>query len=246
MVKKLPPEKINLELYKAVWSDKAKKMVMAALPAEEKASIQAKKDVAFAEVMGKAKEAGKITFAFDGFYLGMDLDDAKVALGHHFPDCEIIQDRDGEKDSDDYILKIKINEKFSRVCYASAKDRKVYMFNFNKAMLKKWYKYDAQTYGDWAKFYARETGADMRYVFIKDEVTNLFDGTTVYFRQDSYQYKDNAKEYRLIYFGEEKKAMNSALAGGLEGMLIEDAAKGQCARSWVSQEHCVYKWIGIN
>ena len=55
-----------------------------------------------------------------------------------------------------------------------------------------------QSYREWAKAFARENGVDMRYKML-EEVTD-----EAWFHQEAYQYKHNAKEYRLTYFGDEK------------------------------------------
>ena len=219
VVKKVSPSKITVDLYDAVKSEAAKKALMARMPAEVKEVVLGKRDSEFAAVVEKAKAASETVFELQGFYLGMNFADMKIVLAHHFPDYTIREDSDGGD------LVVYVPKQSDPFCYASKDDEKVYRFNFGKAILKKWYRYDVQTFREWAASYARETGADMRYVMIKDDVTNLYDqSSTVWFHQESYQYKSNAKEYRVIYFGEES-ATNSHMATGLEGMLIEDAAR---------------------
>ena len=44
---------------------------------------------------------------------------------------------------------------------------------------------------------------------------------SVWFHQESYQYKHNTKEYRLTYFGEEK---DFTFEGGIGGAIIKEMA----------------------
>ena len=227
LAKMLPAEKIDMKVYEAVRYDAAKKVVMSKMSAAMKKSIAEKNVKAFAVVEEKAKVAAKDTFELHGFYLGMDWEDMKTVLAHHFPDLEIKEMRDGKSNDDDSIIDLP-NQR-SPFCYASAKDKKVYKFNFGKKMLKKWYPYDVQTFREWAHAYSRENKIDMKYKEIEKEatVTEPMDWSRsyrVWFHQESYQYKHNTKEYRLTYFGEEK---DFTVHGGLGGALIKEAAAPQ-------------------
>lgn len=197
LVKKLQPEKVDLKVYAGVKTDAGKKAVLAAMPPEARKAAQEVAEKAFAAVVAKAKEASKETFELQGFYLGMDWEDMKVVLAHHFPDCKITEDHDNNGNGDAYVAAYVSGQK-TPFCYALKKDRKVYQFNFGKKILKNWYKYDVQSYREWAKAFARENGVDMRYKML-EEVTD-----EAWFHQEAYQYKHNAKEYRLTYFGDEK------------------------------------------
>ena len=155
----------------------------------------------------------------------MDFEDMKLVLSHHFPDYEIKEARDGDGKDSDYV--VYIPKQSSPFCYASAKDKKVYQFNFGKSILKKWYKYDVQSFGEWADEYSRETSVSLRYKWINERIEVFrstlemmirgkisLDTHSVTFSQDSYQYRNNAKEYRLIYFGEVKDwAFRDGLGG---------------------------------
>lgn len=227
LAKMLPAEKIDMKVYEAVRYDAAKKVVMSKMSAAMKKSIAEKNVKAFAVVEEKAKVAAKDTFELHGFYLGMDWEDMKTVLAYHFPDLEIKEMRDGKSNDDDFIIDLP-NQR-SPFCYASAKDKKVYKFNFGKKMLKKWYSYDVQTFREWAHAYSRENKIDMKYKEIEKEatVTEPMDWSRsyrVWFHQESYQYKHNTKEYRLTYFGEEK---DFTVHGGLGGALIKEAAEPQ-------------------
>ena len=223
LVKKLSAPKVDMKVFAGVKTDAGKKAVMAAMPAEVKKAAQESTAKALAAVMDKAKEARKETFELHGFYLGMDWEDMKLVLSHHFPDYEITETRDGDGKDADYV--VYITKQSTPFCYASAKDKKIYQFNFGKLVLKKWYKYDVQTFMEWARAYSRETGIDMKYKMLeKDTEVYELDMSTsykVWFHQESYQYKHNTKDYRLTYFGEEK---DYTYHGGLGGALIKERA----------------------
>lgn len=218
LVKKLPQEKIDMNVFAGLNTHLGRKTAMKLMSNENKE--MAKKLIAQEanSVFEKAKDAKKDTFELYGFYLGMDFDDVKKLIAYHFPDIEFAEMRDGENDDANYV--ICIDKQSTYFCTASAKDKKVFVFNFGKALLKKWYKYDVQSFMEWASKFENEHGIDMRYKMIaEDTVTSSRD--KVWFHQESYQYKHNTKEYRLTYFGEEK---DWTYEGGLAGMAIKAEA----------------------
>ena len=223
LVKKLPTDKLDMNVYNGVKTDAGKKAVLAAMPAELRKTAQESSEKSFASVLEKAKAAAKETFELHGFYLGMDWADMKQVLSHHFPDYTITENRDGDKKDSDFV--VFIPKQKTPFCYASAKDKKVYQFNFGKAMLKKWYKYDVQTDMEWVHAYERETRIDMKFKMIEKETTvyemDMSRSYRVWFHQESYQYKHNTKEYRLTYFGEEK---DFTFEGGIGGAIIKEMA----------------------
>ena len=223
LVKKLPRERLDMNVYNGVRFGLSRKAVNDNMPPEVKKEAAEALEKAFAAVQEKAKAAAKETFELEGFYLGMSFDDVKVVLTHHFPDYEVSETRDGTEKNADYIIHVP-NQR-SPFCYASANDKKVYQFNFGKKMLKKWYNYDVQTYIEWAFAYGRETKIDMKPQLIQKN-TEVYEqdmsrSYTVWFNQESYQYKHNTKEYRLTYFGDEK---DITLHGGLAGAIIKELA----------------------
>ena len=218
LVKKLPQEKIDMKVFAGLNTDLGRRAAMKLMSNENKE--MAKKLIAKEanSVFAKAKDAKKDTFELHGFYLGMDFDDVKKLIAYHFPDIEFAELRDGDDDNANYV--IRIDKQSTYFCTASAKDKKVFVFNFGKVLLKKWYKYDVQSFMEWASKYEDEHGIDMQYKIIdKDTVTSSND--RVWFHQESYQYKHNTKEYRLTYFGEEK---DWTFEGGLAGMAIKAEA----------------------
>ena len=225
LVKKLPASNVDLKVLAGVKTDTGKKAVMAAMPADIKKVAEESVAKALAIVMDKAKDARKGTFEMHGFYLGMDWEDMKLVLAHHFPDFRIAERRDGDAKNADYV--VYVPRQSTPFCYASASDKKVYQFNFGKQILKKWYKYDVQTFMEWAHKYSAETGIDMKFKMINEDTevyeSDMSRSYKVWFHQETYQYKHNTKEFRLIYFGEEK---DYTVHGGIAGALIkEEAAK---------------------
>ena len=224
LFKRLPKDRMDAGLYRGVRSDVAKKAVYDALSPEARKAISESKEKAFAAVCEKAKAAEKETFTLDGFYLGMSFDDMKVVFSHHFPKLEIKEGIDGEGKNADHVIYVPGQR--SPFCYASVSDKKVYMFNFGKKLLKKWYPYDVQTPGEWARAYGREHKIDMKFRLIEKDATvyepmDMSRSYRVWFHQESYQYRNNAKEYRLTYFGEEK---DYTVHGGIGGALIKEMA----------------------
>lgn len=223
LIKKLPKNRLDMKVYNAVKSADAKNAVVEAMPENLKKQVAEAAEKAFSDIFNKAKAASKETFELDGFYLGMSFDDVKVVLAHHFPDWKIKEAIDGEgKDADHVIY---VPGQSSPFCYAGVGDKKVYQFNFGKKMLKKWYKYDVQTFMEWANAYERETKIDMKFKLIEKDTTvyepDMSRSYNVWFHQVSYQYKHNTKEYRLTYFGEEK---DYTFHGGIGGAIIKGMA----------------------
>ena len=207
---------INLKMYNAVKSDKAKKILAAKMPDDVKKEMQMEAENAFVSLMTKAKEAAKSTFELDGFYLGMTFNDVKVAFSHHFPDLQFRDDIDGEgKDADHVIY---VDGQRDPFCYASVNSKKVYRFNFGRKLLKKWYNYDASTARDWAKAYSKEHGIDLKLDFINRSgevyLPNAMLQAEPYhvsLHQEIWTYKNGMKNYRLTYFGEREFGGNSSI-----------------------------------
>ena len=224
LLKKLPNEKLDLALYDSARADVLKQAIYARMTPELQKQVREANEKAFAAIVEKAKSASKETFALEGFYLGMSWADMKIVLAHHFPDYEIIDKRDGKDKDSDWV--IYLPDQRSPFCYADAKEKKVYQFNFGKKMLKKWYKYDVQDYAQWASAYSREHKIDMQYKMVEKEATvyepmDPSRSYRVWFYQHSYQYKHNAKEYRMTYFGDEK---DFTVHGGVGGAAIKELA----------------------
>ena len=218
LLKKVPSDMLDVSVYNGARADGLKKAIYAKMSPAQQKQVQEANEKAFAGVIEKAKSASKETFALEGFYLGMSWEDMKIVLAHHFPELEAT-----EKDDDG--LELYVSNQKSAFCFAD-KEKKIYQFNFGKKMLKKWYKYDVQDYAQWASAYSHEHKIDMQYKMVEKEATvhepmDMSRSYRVWFYQHSYQYKHNAKEYRLTYFGEEK---DFACEGGIGGAVIKELA----------------------
>ena len=189
LCKKVPSNKITLELISCVQSTQGGKILKDAMPAELKEANASSTKARFDEIMKKAEVAAQSTFMLAGFYLGMNQDDMKAVLKHYFPDDEIALKEKGEE-KEFYVSSQKT------VFAVTDKNGKVCQFTFGEDMLKKWYKYDVQNYEEW--IHAYEKAHNARFVFKLRKLNN----DRFRFRQDSYQYTNNAKKYTLIYFGD--------------------------------------------
>ncbi len=224
LVDKLPVARLDMKVYNGVRFDETRKAVMAKMPPELKRVAAAEAEKVFRAICEKAKSAAKETFELDGFYLGMTFGDMKIVFAHHFPTLEIKEGIDGEgKDADHVIY---VPGQSSPFCYASVSDKKVWLFNFGKKLLKKWYPFDVQTPAEWVAAYERATKVDMRFKLIEKDTTvyepmDMSRSYRVWFHQESYQYRHNTKKYRLTYFGEQK---DFTLEGGLGGAVIKEMA----------------------
>lgn len=78
---------------------------------------------------------------------------------------------------------------------------KVYRFNFDKRFLKKWFRYNVQTYQEWAHEFGREHDCDFRYVAIEKK-RDVGEASPFTVKQDSWQYRNGLQEYKVTYFGE--------------------------------------------
>ena len=225
LVEMLPAAKVDMKVYKGVRFDETRKAVMAKMPPELKKAAAEDAEKAFHAICEKAKSAAKETFELDGFYLGMTFDDMKVVFAHHFPNLEIKEAIDGEGKNADHV--IYVPGQSSPFCYAGVSDKKVWRFNFGKKLLKKWYSFDVQSPAEWAMAYGRATKADMRFKLIEKDATvyepmDMSTSYRVWFHQESYQFKNNTKEYRLTYFGEQK---DFTCEGGIGGAVIKAMAE---------------------
>ena len=206
-VNALQGEKATIALYNAVHNKSLKEMVFTNLSNEDRKLVRAG-DVGKCEKMiEKAKAKSKETFEMGGFYLGMDIADIDLLVGYYFPEWSTSEDVDNdEKD----IRVVYVPQQRRPFCRAD-KTGKVWQFNFGKSVLKKFCKYDVQDEREWARAYSKEHGIDMKHVFLNKETTvvdisgNLDVHTRkAWLHQDTWQWKNNAKGYRLVYFAEPK------------------------------------------
>ena len=206
-VKALSDGEATVAMYNAAKSKALKELIFEKLSADDRKAVRqgstAKCKKLIADAKGKASE----TFELGGFYLGMDIEDANLLIGYYFPDWST-----GETvDSDEKDIRVVYVPQQNRPFCRADKDGKVWQFNFGKSILKKFYKYDVQNEREWAKAYSKEHGIDMKYVYLNEETTvadvsGSFDVSTykAWLNQNTWQWKNNAKGYRLIYFAEPK------------------------------------------
>lgn len=234
LVAKIPADKIDLSLYESVKPGVAKAALYEKMPESMKDAAEASLEKSFAAVEAKAKAATGETFELDGFYLGMSLDDLETVLAYHFPRLGFTECRDDdgyEKEKGfgkDFM--IVFSSKNNPFCRASAKDRKVYCINFDKYIIANWCKYNAATPRTWAQSFGKEHGVRMEYSPLSKEVTvatgngGLLDMSfrQISLHQETWQYKDAAKKYRLTYFGKPE------IIGGMGRLLGGDGWEKLC------------------
>ena len=225
---------IDLSLYESVKPGAAKAALYEKMPESLKDAAMASLEKSFASIEAKAKTAAGGTFELAGFYLGMSLDDLETVLAYHFPRLRFTECRDDdgyEKEKGfgkDFM--IVFSSKNNPFCRASAKDRKVYCINFDKDMLSNWCKYNAATHRTWAREFGKERGVEMEYSPLSKEVTvvtgngGLLDMSfeQISLHQETWQYKDAAKKYRLTYFGKPE------IIGGMGRLLGGDGWEKLC------------------
>lgn len=223
LAKMLPQEKIDMKVYTGVRFVSSKKALYDRMSPTVKESVDSSMKAAYKKISMTAKSEAKNTFELHDFYLGMPFDDVKIVLAHHFPEMSIREEIDGKGENADYA--IYIDGQSTPFCFARTSDKKVRLFNFGKKILKKWYDFDTQTYMEWAVLYGKKTKSDMRLKLVEDKTRVVEpDGSdyyTVWFHQESYQYKNNTKGFQVIYFGEER---DYTFEGGIGGDVIKSIA----------------------
>jgi len=245
LVAKIPADKIDLSMYESVKPGTAKAALYEKMPENMKDAAKASLKRSFAAVEAKAKAAAPGTFELAGFYLGMSLDDLETVLAYHFPRLEFSEcrDEDGYEKEKGFGKEFMIvfSSKNNPFCRASAKDRKVYRIDFDKHIIANWCKYNAATPRTWAQAYGKERGIKMEYSPLSKEVTvatgngGLLDMSfsQVSLHQETWQFKDAAKEYRLTYFG---KPEIFGMQGGIAGALIKGEGWEKLCREGAAPE----------
>lgn len=245
LVAKIPANKIDMPLYESVKPGTAKAALYEKMPENIKDAAKASLKRSFAAVEAKAKAAAPGTFELAGFYLGMSLDDLETVLAYHFPRLEFSEcrDEDGYEKEKGFGKEFMIvfSSKNNPFCRASAKDRKVYRIDFDKQIIANWCKYNAATPRTWAQAYGKERGIKMEYSPLSKEVTvatgngGLLDMSfsQVSLHQETWQFKDAAKEYRLTYFG---KPEIFGMQGGIAGALIKGEGWEKLCREGAAPE----------
>ena len=219
LIKNIEDGTADVKLYDGIKNPVIQKAIFAKLSKEARIEIRSRSKAECEKLIADANGKGAETFELAGFYLGMNIDDAEKLVGYHFPDFLTTRKNDSDGGRVLYVSYQK-----TPFCYAD-KTGKVYQLNFGKTMLKKWYKYDVQTFMEWVHAYEREVKIDMKFKILEKDTTvyemDMSRSYKVWFHQESYQYRHNTKGYRLTYFGEEK---DFTVEGGIGGAIIKEMA----------------------
>lgn len=197
----------TIALYNAVQGRLIKQKTFEKLCEADRKIVRAGNVAKCKQMIEAAKAKSSETFEMGGFYLGMDISDVEPLVGYYFPEWTTSEKVD---DDENDIRVVYVPQQRRPFCRAD-KTGKVWQFNFGKNFLKKFFKYDVQDEREWARAYSKEHGIDMKHVFLnKDttvaDVSGSLNVTTykAWLNQNTWQWKDNAKGYRLVYFAEPK------------------------------------------
>ena len=217
------------ELYNAVKNPTAKKAILAKVSNECRVKIREASRSACEKLIAAANGKSAETFELGGFYLGMKIEDAEMLIGYHFPDIVV---HEGEVDG---FRILSVRGQFAPLCYAK-KNGEVFQLNFGKKMLKKWYKFDVQGYDEWANAYSQKEKVSMTFKRISKTATvrgNDGMSCNVSFEQETYQYKNNLKNYRLTYYGQDKDPVLGGLFSLAEGTSEAQLIKMLAAKEFI-------------
>ena len=148
---------------------------------------------------------GNDGFKLKGFHLGMPIQEAKSLAEKWLPGAMVVVTTNNciEIDVTTHKLDVGLFEATIQPMYFCHADSsgKVYRFNFDKRFLKKWFRYNVQTYQEWAHEFGREHDCDFRYVAIEKK-RDVGEASPFTVKQDSWQYRNGLQEYKVTYFGE--------------------------------------------
>ena len=198
-IKQIDTNLLDMTLYNVIKNDDVRAVMIKRMPAS--VSVEAEKVNAqgIENLIAKGREKNAETFSLKGFYLGMQIEDAKRLLRYYLPRSRIEITKDNNIEIDvkhDGDLDV-------TPMYFCRADRsgKVYLFNFDKKrFLSKWFDYDVQSYREWAAALGKEFNFDFR----SREVKGKRDLGSVWIRvsQEVYQYRNTGKCYVASFFGE--------------------------------------------
>ena len=153
-------------------------------------------------------------FCLKGFYLGMPIQDAQKLAKKWLSDSLVMITTNNciEIDVRTHTLDVGPFEATVQPMYFCQADNsgKVFRFNFDKKFLKKWFRYDVQTYEEWAYAFGREHGCDFRYARV-EKCRDVGEALPFTVRQDTWRYRNGLKEFKITYFGE--KTINDPTDG---------------------------------
>ena len=196
----------TVALYNATQGRLLKQKIFSKLSETDRKTVREGNAAKCKQMIEAAKAKAKETFELGGFYLGMNISDVDMLVGYYFPDWSTKEGVDKEEKD----IRIVYVPQQSRPFCRADKNGKVWQFNFGKSILKKFYKFDVQNEREWARAYSKEHGIDMKHVFLDKDTTvaagaswtSGFATYKAWLHQDTWQWKNNANGYRLIYFAE--------------------------------------------
>ena len=197
------PEKITLEHFSAVKSETAKLILKRRMSQEVRNDLLKKEKEVIANLITKSKKYSEDTFSLNGFYLGMPIEDAKVLVEFYLPNSKVVITKENNIEIDvekkDGLSKYIDAAPPMYFCRANAHG-KVYLFNFDKRFLRKWFSFNVQNHKEWVAAFAREYNYDFRSKPLYD--INRVRLSSIEVSQEHYVYRNNKKGYVVAYYGE--------------------------------------------
>ena len=206
-VEALSDNEATIALYNAAKSRQLKQTIFKKLGSADRKVVREANIVNCKKLIDVAKGKSKETFELGGFYLGMSIEDVDMLIGYYFPEWSTSETVDSkEKD----IRVIYVPQQDRPFCRAD-KNGKVWQLNFGKSILKKFFNYDVQNEEEWARAYSKQHNINLKYVYLqKDTTVNIpqadlsIQQYNAHLYQETWQWKNNAKGYRVTYFAEPK------------------------------------------
>ncbi len=206
-VEALSDNEATITLYNAAKSKQLKQTIFRKLSPADRKVVREANIANCKKLIDSAKDKSKESFELGGFYLGMNIEDVDMLIGYYFPEWAISE----KVDSDDKDIRVVYVPQQSRPFCRANKDGKVWQLNFGKSILKKFFNYDVQNEEEWARAYSKQHNINLKYVYLqKDTTVNIpqadlsLQQYNAHLYQETWQWKNNAKGYRVTYFAEPK------------------------------------------
>ena len=228
-------EKHVLYLLDKISSVEVWKMLFDHMPNEIKAKIKSSNEDKAKKIIARAEKIGKERFCIKGFYLGMSIQDAKSLVCYYLPESYVVITEDNTIEIDvEHGGDFDVTPMY--FCCADKRGN-VYLFNFDKRFLRKWFQYDVQDYHEWADAFGHEFNTPFRRKDTKGKYSVR--GITISVKQEAYHYKDIMKGCMISVFGE-KDVFDPYSDPTLEEMLNEFTAYRAGAimrgKAWVKND----------
>ena len=206
-VKALSDNEATISLYNAAKNRQLKQSIFEKLSSADRKAVREVNIASCKKLIEAAKGKSKESFELGGFYLGMNIEDVDMLIGYYFPEWSISETVDSDKKD---IRVVYVPQQSRPFCRAN-KDGKVWQLNFGKSILKKFFNYDVQNEAEWARAYSKQHNINLKYVYLqKDTTVNIpqadlsIQQYNAHLYQETWQWKNNAKGYRVTYFAEPK------------------------------------------